>query len=321
MELDTRTEEITAAIAAHGVAEREAAYVLVEHIVREAGHPASTVAAKQQAVALGVACVQPLIKFVLCAPESKVDVPEWRRVSLLLYEMCKLDAMAISVAMWRKDENGVLLFLNIYDAPDTVLASLVAKASSELTRDDAITACAHVAHIVPMWTVGGTAVCDAAGLLETEFVSQILHKNPFLGTAVPADRYVPLALMCLDLVRSEADSQLEGVLAGAGQSLAWLALGTPSVGKAVWEAGFLEVFKGATQQCNPMQRVGRQHLIASEMLIAAKDITEGAQAMVSSSGKPITLNESEHTDVRLPRALKSSSPYLMQVLWTLPSPS
>eukprot|EP01043_Picozoa_sp_COSAG02_P125065 COSAG02_NODE_62179_length_266_cov_0.934132_1_plen_28_part_10 len=28
MELDTRTEEITAAIAAHGVAEREAAYVL-----------------------------------------------------------------------------------------------------------------------------------------------------------------------------------------------------------------------------------------------------------------------------------------------------
>eukprot|EP01050_Picozoa_sp_SAG11_P005349 SAG11_NODE_372_length_10036_cov_8.820871_11_plen_292_part_00 len=282
-------EEITAAIAGGGVAEREAAYTSVERTVREAGHPAATAAANAQAVALGVPCVRPLIESVLCAPESKVGVSEWRRASLLLYEMCKLDPLALSVAMWRKDENGVLLFLNVYTAPDTVLAAVVAKVPSGHTRDDAITLCAHNAHIVPMWTVGGTAVMDVAGVLETEFIAQWMDKNPFAPGKATADRYSPLALLCLDLVRTEMDSQPEGVIAGAGQSLTWLPLGTPAVGKAVWEAGFLEVFEGVMQQYNPMQRVGREHLIASQMLVATKDVTEGAQAAVSSSGQPISL--------------------------------
>jgi hypothetical protein len=35
----------------------------------------------------------------------------------------------------------------------------------------------------------------------------------------PVDRYLPLARLCLDLVRSEADSQPEGIIVGAGQNL------------------------------------------------------------------------------------------------------
>jgi hypothetical protein len=34
----------------------------------------------------------------------------------------------------------------------------------------------------------------------------------------------------------------------------------------MWEAGFLDVFQGAMQRFSPMQRIGRDHLIASQVV-------------------------------------------------------
>ena len=93
---------------------------------------------RAQAVRLCVACAGPLIQAVLCAPEATVGVAEWRRASLLLYEMCKLDALAVSAELWRKDETGVSLLLQSYAAPGTVLAAVVAKEPGEWTREVAV---------------------------------------------------------------------------------------------------------------------------------------------------------------------------------------
>ena len=137
-------------------------------------------------------------------------------------------------------------------------------------------------------------------------------------TSPPGSRYAPLAVLCLDLVRSaDVDEQPEAVVAGAGQALCWMAVGRPAVGKAVWEAGFLEVFQATMRRCsqgsvalllcatappfhmvfvhicgasvaktaarpnpryNPMERIGRQDLIPTGILCAFKDVVEGAQA-------------------------------------------
>ena len=51
-EMEMRAEEVTAAIARGGVAEREAAYVALELAVREAGHPACTPAARCDIISL-----------------------------------------------------------------------------------------------------------------------------------------------------------------------------------------------------------------------------------------------------------------------------
>jgi hypothetical protein len=58
-------------------------------------------------------------------------------------------------------------------------------------------------------------------------------------------------VLCLDLVRSaDVDEQPEAVVAGVGQALCWMAVGRPAVGKAVWEAGFLEVFQATMRRCS-----------------------------------------------------------------------
>ena len=72
---------IAAALAEGEAEEREAAYATMLSAVRGSG-------GKEQAVALAAACAKPLIVSVLCAPASRIAATEWRRASLLLYELC-----------------------------------------------------------------------------------------------------------------------------------------------------------------------------------------------------------------------------------------
>ena len=86
--------------------ERERSYAAVEAVVRGAP-PAGS--GRGEAVAFTAACVKPLIAViasVLCAPAVKVGEEEYRRASLLLYEMCKLDLLVVSAVAFRKNDEG-----------------------------------------------------------------------------------------------------------------------------------------------------------------------------------------------------------------------
>jgi len=277
------SQRIASALAQGGAEEREAAYASIEAAVRAA--PPSG-AAREQTVAFAVACVKPLVTAVLSAPATKIARAESTRATLLLYEMCKVDMIAVMGEANRKDEHGVSLYLNTWASPDNAFAVMLAKEPSEWTRDDALLASAvtGVWHSV-VWSAGGTAVCAAAGLQESEWLGQWAPANPFGDTRMgesrqPEDRYVPLALLCLDIVRSEMDTQPESVIACAAMTLCVVAGAgslAPPVGKALWEAGFLDVFQASLRRYNPIERISKHDLIASGVLSAFKDVVEGAQ--------------------------------------------
>jgi hypothetical protein len=267
-----------AALAQGGAEERERAYATIEGAVRAA--PASSDSGKGQAIALAVACVRPLVESVLCAPASKVGEAEYRRAAVLLYEMCKVDMVAVVAETYRKDDEGVILWIKTYTAPDTVFAAMVAKDPRAWTRDDAITAAVHSVQWGVTCAVGCTAVFAEAGLDEMEFIGAWMVDCPFHGAnPQPQDRYLPLGLLCLDLVRSETDELPEGVIAGAGMAVYYTAAFNRPVAKGVYDAGFLEVFSATMQRYSPMERIGQRDLIPTGMLAAFHDVVESVQAL------------------------------------------
>ena len=100
MAAEDEAARITVVLADGSTEEREAAYASLESTVRAAESGGrETEAEREQAVALAVACVKPLVTSALCAPASRVGVTEWQRASLLLAEMAKLD-IAVCGEMW-----------------------------------------------------------------------------------------------------------------------------------------------------------------------------------------------------------------------------
>lgn len=83
----------------------------------------------------------------------------------------------------------------------------------------------------------------AAGVRdERTWVALWMELCPYSGESpVPDDRYAPMALLLLDLVRSEIDTQPEAVIACAAMTLHILSCYRPSVAKALWDDGFLDV--------------------------------------------------------------------------------
>lgn len=255
---------------------REAAYAAIEAAAR----CTFSGSARDEAVALVVASVQPLIRSILMAPASRIEQAEWTRASQLMYEMAKLDLFAIGTAMNHKDADGTPLYLNTWSSDSNVLAEILAKEPSEWTREDAISVALNVGtwNIV-IWTEGGSKLCAAVGIDDQTMFETCYHRlSPFVLTRPkPEDRYVPLALLCLDIVRSEMDTQSEAVIACAAMSIEHMAWYRPSLAKAMWDNGFLDVFHCTLQRFNPIERIGKQNLIPSAILSAFKDVTEQSQ--------------------------------------------
>lgn len=156
---------------------------------------------------------------------------------------------------------------------------MIAKEPSEWTRDDAVMYMLHASPHTPPHAANITRICDAAGVSNMDWVGNFKVVSPFAGeNPQPADRYVRLALLSLELMRSERDALPDGIVAGAGLGLCWLALGRPPVAKALWEAGFLEVFQAMMMERKPMERISRDHLSTSGMFFALKEVSDGAQA-------------------------------------------
>jgi hypothetical protein len=271
-------EELVSALAEGSAEEREAAYERIERAVRAAASERAD-GDKPEAVALAVACVQPLIESVLCMPASVVGADEWQRVALLLYEMGKLDVLAVFSAMLRKDEEGTFLIIKIYMAPDSALGSMVTTEPSSWTREDAITIGTLLAcNCLPADTVGWTAVVEAAGVDEQEYIAPFLAENPFVVTGHrvpdPVDRFCPLAMLCLDLVQSQTDEQPEGVIAGAWRALGLMCAANPFVARVVWEADFVDVMQASLQRFNPMERISKSNLTSTAILCGGNDVVD-----------------------------------------------
>ena len=110
---------------------------------------------------------------------------------LLLYEMSKLDMIAVKAEACRKDESGVSLFFSTWSSPDNAFAAMLAKSPGDWTRADAIMTSALHGVWTVVWIVGASAVCAAAGLdVRTAMTNTpLLHS---IARIVLLPRYVSL---------------------------------------------------------------------------------------------------------------------------------
>ena len=120
---------------------------------------------------------------------------------------------------------------------------------------------------------GISAVCTAAGITDIQFLESWSGVSPF--TAERGQRNLPLALLCLELVRSEAETQPEAVIVGAWRVLCDSHSNPPGA-KVIFEAGFAEVAQAALQRWNPMERISKQNIVPSAILTALKDCSDSA---------------------------------------------
>jgi hypothetical protein len=272
--LETELHLLAAALAQGSAAERERVYRTLETSNAAGGED------RERARAVAIACARPLMVSVLHAPASRIGEAEWLRAAVLLSEMTKMDMVAVVAETLQKDDAGLMPFFSVWTTPGTVYAAVLAKEPSEWNRDDAILIASGFAVWVPSMLAGTTELCALAGIEGADFVGGIFSSSPWLAdNPQPTDRYTPLVLLCLDLVRtSEIDEQPEAVVAGACFLILHSSIGRPACGKAVWEAGFLEVYQKTLARYNPMERVLRQNYVPSGMLCVFKDVVEGAQA-------------------------------------------
>eukprot|EP01043_Picozoa_sp_COSAG02_P058080 COSAG02_NODE_7167_length_3141_cov_3.358317_5_plen_195_part_01 len=194
--------------------------------------------------------------------------------------MCTL-GVTVCAETWCQDGDGTLLLLKLWTSPDTAFATMLAK--SELTPADAILASAQASSSVVALVMGYSALFAEAGVDGSEFF-KAFSANPYMVPPEAPDKYLSLAFMCLALVRSETDSHQEEVIAGAWFVINCVSLFSPTVAKAVWEAGFLEVFQTSIARFNPMERVSRRQLIPSAILDCMKNVilslqTEGIEVV------------------------------------------
>jgi hypothetical protein len=252
-------------------AEREAAYVSIESCLRAAAEGGGD-DTRLAAVELAVACSEPLASSVLCAPSSRVGAVEWRRASLLLVEMAKLDPIAVCGKTIRRNDEGSKPVFAVWTASGTAFAEMLAKGKDEWDLDDAVTAAVNAAWWVCFYQVGASAVLGPIGEgYEMEILGEFLAAVPYWGTS--NDRFVPLALLCVDLLREPA-GQPEAVLAGAWKVVCMVAVGRPLNGRAIWEAGVVGVMQTALRQYTPIERVSisEGQLVPTGLFIGIKDV-------------------------------------------------
>ena len=150
---------LAAALESGSRAEREAAYELV---AAKIGAGVAGPVSRDDATALAVAFAPPLVAAVLSAPASKVDLEEWRRASLLLVEMCRLDTVAVCGVLCIPDEpdSATPRIIAAWEATDSVLAEMLNKDPSRWDTGDAITASMQLAYWAALFEVGATACVD-----------------------------------------------------------------------------------------------------------------------------------------------------------------
>eukprot|EP01050_Picozoa_sp_SAG11_P016558 SAG11_NODE_2274_length_3591_cov_3.168671_3_plen_456_part_00 len=144
-------------------------------------------------------------------------------------------------------------------------------------RDDALTAATNMAAHMAMWAIGGFHVWEKAGVEDRAGILEYVGSQPYIKERqTGSTRHVPLALLVLDLLRAP-DGYHEGVLPGAGLCLCWMAQEAPWIGKALLDAGLLDVCTGVLLQYTPMERIQRSQLNPTSAFCAMYTSVEAAQ--------------------------------------------
>ena len=158
---------------------------------------------------------------------------------------------------------------------------------SAWTRDDAVVAAAHWAAFCSILAPGFDVVFAEAGVAFMDWISAWMVSNPYIRADLqPAGRHLPLALLCLDLMRSEADTQPEGIIAGAGGVLCQITQNKSPSGKAAWEAGFLEIFKASMARYNPIERISSRNIISTGVFVAFRECVDGTSCCLVLLSRP-----------------------------------
>jgi hypothetical protein len=285
---EAAAQQLAAAWAEGTAAEREEAYVSLESTVRAAvaGGGDSERAA---AAALAALCVEPLCA-LSAADAAKVGAAELQRVNLLVGELAALDALPgagrgggyVSAQLWHEGEGAA--FNRCFENPRGVFAELVDKDPGSWTRDDALTIAACMSRFPPCCVVGLTAVLAADGTMsELGFIQDWLAHTPFIGAnSDPPDRFQPLALLILDLLREPRENHPhQGLVRGAWHALCWMPMllggAPPSIAQALFEAGFVQVFLEHLRPFSPAEQIAKKHMEVTSMFSALKDVVQGAQ--------------------------------------------
>eukprot|EP01052_Picozoa_sp_SAG31_P042452 SAG31_NODE_6743_length_1903_cov_1.521064_2_plen_210_part_00 len=115
---------------------------------------------------------------------------------------------------------------------------------------------------------------------ETEWLLENWQpKTPFLGAnGTPSDRFLPLALLILKLLREPRDLHPEGIICGAWHALCWMPMlqagAPPTIGEALFEAGFVDLFLDAMKTYSAVEQIGRRQLVPTAMFCALMNVVE-----------------------------------------------
>jgi hypothetical protein len=246
--------------------DREAAYVCLENeLVRGSSPPGDS----EEAAAVAAAAIKAIYLSVMCAPMERIALQEFQRAALLAAEITAEHTFAVCCQMCEPagdDGSDVPLIL----LPSTRAAgsrSAVMLTKTEFTREDAVTAACEGAPHVPLWAAGFTEALEKVGMDPFAFMGLWGAHQPYLEhNAQPADRYLPLAMQLLDLIRNP-DGQSEAIVCGAWMGLTVVGL-NPRVAVPLGEAGFVELAMAALQKYSPLERIGRRQLTPTAIFSA-----------------------------------------------------
>ena len=148
----------------------------------------------------------------------------------------------VAAEVLRNDRN-----LGPWTATGNAPNAVAAKDPAELTRDDAMTMACDAAAMAVFWGQGVTRACADAGKDDVQHVTDVathLAVGPGRGTDA---LNLPLALRLLEICRDPQAASAEAV-AGAWMAMLMAFLSRPSVGKALLDAGLLEVVTAHLRQ-------------------------------------------------------------------------
>ena len=211
---------------------------------------------------------------MLCAESSKVGREEYQRASLLLGEMSAFEPVGVGGAIFCTDAPNIE---DVWLAPGSEMALLIAKDPGAWTRDDARTAAANLTPWAPLYAPGLPVTTSQTPKAEMD-CALTACSEPFGNPGMDPSRecggkFIPAARLMLDMLRAgEFDDQPEPLVCGAWQFMAWTQfVQTGGFQAAMLEAGFLDVAMAWLARYNPMERIGTKLHVPATILHAVGD--------------------------------------------------
>ena len=179
-----------------------------------------------------------------------VDAAEFRRAHLLLAELCAVQPVRL-LGEWRRC-SGIAA---AWSTPGNAWSAVFSKDPSEPTRADAMTLCWGCVLYAMCACLGFTAINEAAGLDDAQWLGEALE-NRLFGTTThaqrPSEKFLEkISLQMLEIVREPNGSAEVAAGSGAFHAIVGALGGRTSLAMTMIEGGILDVGLGYLQQSSP----------------------------------------------------------------------